>query len=254
MNRKYRKTVIAGNWKMHKTASETRTFLEELRASLPKTKRCAVVLCLPFLDIPAAMKYLKDSRLSVGAQNLHWAREGDFTGEISGPMLADLDVKYVIVGHSERRALFGETDLMVQQKLRAALDAGLRPILCVGESARERQLNAGEERLVYQLKTALAAVSPEEMRRVVLVYEPLWADGLVDPAEAGAQCSAIRSLVRKLYGARIARSTTILYGGHMDEITAPGFLAQEDVDGGLIGGASRSARSFLSIIQAANQE
>ena len=257
MNRKYRKTVITANWKMYKTASETRAYLEALKGALPRTKRCSVVLCVPFIDIPMAVKHLKDSRIAVGAQNLHWARNGPYTGEISGAMLADLDVKYVIVGHSERRSMAGETDLDVNRKLRAALDAGLRPILCVGEDAARRKLGITQEHITCQLKTALAGVTPEEMRRVILTYEPVWAmesGQAVLPREAGQICADIRSVIRKLYDARIARSTTIQYGGPMDEGNTPALLAQEDVDGGLIGAASLSVSSFLSIVCTANQE
>ena len=257
MNRKYRKTVITANWKMYKTASETRAYLETLKGALPRTKRCSVVLCVPFIDIPAAVKYLKDSRIAVGAQNLHWAKEGPYTGEISAAMLADTDVKYVIVGHSERRAMAGETDLDVNRKLRAALDAGLRPVLCVGDDEARRKLGVTQEHISCQLKTALAGVTPEEMRRVVLTYEPIWAavEGrTVSPEEAGLICADMRGVIRKLYDARIARSTTIQYGGPMDEGNARALLAQEDIDGGLIGVASLSAGSFLSIIRIANQE
>ena len=257
MNRKYRKTVITANWKMYKTASETRAYLEALKGALPRTKRCSVVLCVPFIDIPMAVKHLKDSRIAVGAQNLHWARNGPYTGEISGAMLADLDVKYVIVGHSERRSMAGETDLVVNRKLRAALDAGLRPILCVGEDAARRKLGITQEHITCQLKTALAGVTPEEMRRVILTYEPVWAmesGQAVLPREAGQICADIRSVIRKLYDARIARSTTIQYGGPMDEGNTQALLAQEDVDGGLIGAASLSVSSFLSIVCTANQE
>ena len=246
MNRKYRKTIVAGNWKMHKTATETKLFAERLKGALPRVKRCSIVLCVPYVDIPAAVKILKDSRVAVGAQNLHWETSGPYTGEVSAAMLADLDVKYVIIGHSERRALFGETDLTINKKLHAALDAGLRPILCVGE-----------EFISYQLKAALAGVTPEEMRRVVIAYEPIWAIGTgntATPEQAGEVCAAIRGVLRKLYGARIARSTTIQYGGSMNAANAQDLLNQEDVDGGLIGTAALDVEQFLQIIQTANQD
>ena len=257
MNRKYRKTIVAGNWKMHKTATETKLFAERLKGALPRVKRCSIVLCVPYVDIPAAVKILKDSRVAVGAQNLHWETSGPYTGEVSAAMLADLDVKYVIIGHSERRALFGETDLTINKKLHAALDAGLRPILCVGEDLEQRELGVTLEFISYQLKAALAGVTPEEMRRVVIAYEPIWAIGTgntATPEQAGEVCAAIRGVLRKLYGARIARSTTIQYGGSMNAANAQDLLNQEDVDGGLIGTAALAGDQFLQIIQTAGLE
>ena len=154
----------------------------------------------------------------MGAQNLHWAKEGAFTGEISAAMLAELDVKYVIIGHSERRSLFGETDLDISRKLRAALEAGLHPILCVGEDGGCRSLNIAQERVSCQLKSALSEVSPEELRRIVVAYEPQWEeDEAFPPAYAGEMCAFLRGLIRKLYDARLARSTSILYAGPADE-------------------------------------
>ena len=257
MNRKYRKTIIAGNWKMHKTPSETRAFAEALKASLPRAKRCSIILCVPYVDIPAAVKALKDSRISVGAQNVHWDDKGAYTGEISAAMLAELDVKYVIIGHSERRNPYEETDYIINKKVRAALDAGLRPILCVGENIMQRELGVTLELIAYQIKSALYGVSAEEMRRIVIAYEPIWAIGTgnsATPVQAGEVCGAIRTILRKMYGARIARSTTIQYGGSMNDRNAGELLAQEDVDGGLIGSASLHPDQFLSIIQTANQE
>lgn len=257
MNRKYRKTVIAGNWKMFKTASETRAFAEELKNSLPRAKRCSIVLCVPFVNIPAAIKILKDSRISVAAQNLHWETQGAFTGEVSAPMLSELGVKYVLIGHSERRAYFGETDLDVNKKIRAALNADLRPILCVGESLEQRELDATNELIAYQVKAALSGVTAEEMRHILIAYEPVWAIGTgqtATPEQAGEVCANIRATLRKLYGARVARASTIQYGGSMNAKNADSLLAQPDVDGGLIGSASLQVDDFLQIILAANQE
>ena len=257
MNRKYRKTIVAGNWKMHKTATETKLFAERLKGALPRVKRCSIVLCVPYVDIPAAVKILKDSRVAVGAQNLHWETSGPYTGEVSAAMLADLDVKYVIIGHSERRALFGETDLTINKKLHAALDAGLRPILCVGEDLEQRELGITMELIALQVKSALAGVPAEKVRKCVIAYEPIWAIGTGKTAtaeQAAEVCTFIRTTVRHLYGARIARSVTVQYGGSMKPANAAELLSQPDIDGGLIGGASLKAADFVEIVNAANQE
>lgn len=257
MNRKYRKTVIAGNWKMHKTVAETRAFAEAIRTSLPRAKRCGILLFVPAINIPAAVKALKDSRISIGAQNLHWEPSGAYTGEISAPMLAAMGIKYVIIGHSERRQYFNETDFTVNKKIRAALDAGLTVILCVGETAQQRDLGVTQELIAYQVKAALSGVSPDEMRRIIIAYEPVWAIGTgqnATPEEAGEICGAIRNNLRLLYGARVARGTTIQYGGSMNAHNAAQFLEQLDIDGGLIGSASLNPEDFLPIIHAANQE
>lgn len=256
MNRKYRKTIISGNWKMNKTASQTRAFAEELKTILPKTKWCEVVLCVPFVNIPAAMKAFRDTRVAIGAENVHAEASGAYTGEVSADMLKDLGVKYVIVGHSERRQQFGETDLEINKKVQAALSAGLHPIVCVGESIEQRRLGVTGELIALQVKTALAGVPADRMRRVVIAYEPIWAIGTGENAtaeQANEVCQSIRTVIRKLYGARVARSVTILYGGSMNEQNAYGLLAQPDVDGGLIGAASQNPESFMAIINAANQ-
>jgi len=257
MNRKYRKTVIAGNWKMFKTASETRIFAEDLKNSLPRAKRCSIILCVPFVNIPSAIKVLKDSRVAVAAQNLHWEEQGAFTGEISASMLAELGVRYVLVGHSERRQYFGESDLTVNKKIHAALKAGLRPILCVGETLEQRELGVTADLISYQVKAALSGVSAEDMRHIIIAYEPVWAIGTgktATPEQAGDVCGTIRTVLRKLYGARVARGSTIQYGGSMNPQNAERLLAQADVDGGLIGSASLNPSDFLQIISAANRE
>ena len=257
MNRRYRKTIIAGNWKMNKTPSETKAFAEEFKALLPKTKWCDIVVCVPAADLSAAVRAFKDSRIAVGAQNVYFEKSGAYTGEVSADMLADLGVRYVIVGHSERRALFGETDHIINQKVHAALSAGLRPILCVGEDQDQRELGVTMEFISYQLKAALAGVTPEDMRRVVIAYEPIWAIGTGKTAtseQASEVCTAIRALIRAQYGARVARSVTIQYGGSMKPDNARELLAHEDIDGGLIGGASLEAKSLMEIVHAANQD
>ena len=256
MNRRYRKTIIAGNWKMNKTASDTRAFAEELKSLLPRSKWCDIVVCVPSVDIAAAVRAFRDSRVSVGAQNVYFEKSGAYTGEVSAEMLVDLGVKYVIVGHSERRALFGETDEIVNKKVHAALDSGLSPIICVGESLTQREMGVTTELIALQLKSALAGVSAEQARRCVIAYEPIWAIGTgktATGAQAAEVCSFIRARLRALYGARIARSITVQYGGSMKGSNAQELLSHEDIDGGLIGGASLKADEFIAIVHAANQ-
>jgi len=256
MNRKYRKTVIAGNWKMNMLPSEIKAFADALRALTPKAKGGDVVICAPYVDIPAAQKAFKDQRVAIGAENLNENPKGAFTGEVSAAMLADLGVKYVIIGHSERRQYFGETDVTVNKKLHAALDAGLQPIVCVGESLEQRELGVTLELIALQVKTALAGVPAESMRHVIIAYEPIWAIGTGKTAtaeQANEVCCAIRAVIRGLYGARVARAVTIQYGGSMNDKNAAELLAQPDIDGGLIGGAALVPEKFAAIIQAVNQ-
>ena len=257
MNRRYRKTVIAGNWKMNMTATETRKFAEELKRIMPRAKWCDTVICVPACNITAAVKAFKELRISVGAENLYFEEKGAYTGEISAAMLRDLGVKYVIVGHSERRQYFGETDTAVNRKVHAALDAGLSPIICVGESESQREMGVTQDWIALQVKTALYGVPAEKLRRCIIAYEPIWAIGTGKTAtaqQAGEVCTAIRATIRGLYGARVARSVTIQYGGSMNPKNAAELLAQPDIDGGLIGGASLKPEQFVEIIHAANQE
>lgn len=257
MNRRYRKTIIAGNWKMNKTATETRQFAEELKTLLPKTKWCDVVVCVPSVNISAAVKAFKDMRVAIGAENVYYEKSGAFTGEVSADMLKDLGVKYVIVGHSERRQYFGETDATVNKKVLAVLEAGMSPIICVGESLEQRETGVTTEWIALQVKSALSGVPAEKMRKCVIAYEPIWAIGTGRTAtseQAAEVCAAIRATIRGLYGARVARSVTIQYGGSMKPDNAAELLAQPDVDGGLIGGAALKPDQFVAIINAANQE
>ncbi len=257
MNRRYRKTIIAGNWKMNKTATETKKFAEDLKAIMPKAKWCDVVICCPFVNIPAALRAFKDLRIAVGAENLFYEPSGAYTGEVSADMLKDLGVKYVIIGHSERRQYFGETDVTVNKKVHAALEAGLHPIICVGESLEQREMNITMDLIALQVKSAFAGVPAEKARKCVVAYEPIWAIGTGKTAtaeQANEVCNAIRATIRHLYGARVARSVTIQYGGSMNPKNAAELLAQPDVDGGLIGGAALKPDQFGEIINAANQE
>ena len=257
MNRRYRKTIIAGNWKMNKTLSETRAFAEEIKPMLGKPKWCEVVLCVPYVNIPAAVRLFKESRIAIGAENCHYESHGAYTGEVTAEMLKEAGVKYVIIGHSERRQYYNETDFTVNKKVHAALEAGLHPIICVGESLEQREMGVTMELIALQVKSALAGVAAEKVRRCVIAYEPIWAigTGRTATAEQAAEvCTAIRAIIRNLYGARVARSVTIQYGGSMNPKNAAELLAQPDVDGGLIGGASLKPDQFVDIINAANQE
>ena len=257
MNRRYRKTVIAGNWKMNMTATETRKFAEELKRIMPRAKWCDTVICVPACNITAAVKAFKELRISVGAENLFYEEKGAYTGEVSAAMLKDLGVKYVIIGHSERRQYFGETDATINRKVHATLEAGMIPIICVGESESQREMGVTQDWIALQVKTALYGVPAERLRRCIIAYEPIWAIGTGKTAtaqQAGEVCTAIRATIRGLYGARVARSVTIQYGGSMNPKNAQELLAQPDVDGGLIGGASLKPEQFVEIIHAANQE
>ena len=256
MNHKYRKTVIAANWKMNKTPTETRAFGAEFKRILPKGRWCEIVLCMPAICIPAGVKAMKDTRVAIGAENMHAETYGAFTGEISAPMLVDAGVKYVIIGHSERREM-GETDSQINKKLIAALDAGLTPILCVGESLQQRETGVTFEHITMQLKLAFQGIVPEQLRRVVIAYEPIWAIGTGRTAtaeQAEEVCRHLRAVVRELYGARKARAVSILYGGSMNPKNAAELLAQPDIDGGLIGGASLKPADFAAIVEAACHE
>ena len=177
MNRRYRKTIIAGNWKMNNTLSQTKAFAEEIKPILPKGKWCNVVLCVPAVNIQAAVRLFKDCRIAIGAENCHYEDHGAYTGEITAEMIKEAGAKYVIIGHSERRQYYNETDFTVNKKVHAALEAGLRPIVCVGESLEQRELGVTEELISYQVKVALAGLTESQVRRVVVAYEPIWAIG-----------------------------------------------------------------------------
>ena len=256
MNLKYRKTIIAGNWKMNLNAEEAKKFITQLKTKAAKAKWCDVVLCVPFLQIPAAVRAAKHTKIAIGAQNCHFEENGAYTGEISCKMLVEAGVKYVIIGHSERRRDNNETDTTVNKKVLAALQAGLRPIICVGETLEMRDNDVTLDVVRMQVKTALRGVMHDQIRRVTIAYEPIWAIGTGYTAtseQANEVCEAIRDGVRQLYGARLARAVSVLYGGSMNTANAAELLAQPDVDGGLIGGASLKTESFEKIIEAANQ-
>ena len=256
MNRKYRKTVIAANWKMNKTPSDTKAFMTEFKAMMPKGRWCDVAICVPAVCIPAAVRAMRETRVGIGAENCNANASGAYTGEIATNMLVDAGCKYVIIGHSERRQYYNETDLTVNKKVHAALEAGLHPIICVGESLEQRERELTMEYVAYQVKAALAGMDAREVKKCVIAYEPIWAIGTGRTAtadQAQEVCAAIRKVVGELYGADIAEGMTIQYGGSMNPANAAELLAQPDVDGGLIGGASLHAGKFCEIVEAATK-
>ena len=255
MDKAKRKAIIAGNWKMNKTATEAAKLVDELIPAV-KDASCEVVICTPYTDLVTAVEKTKGTNIHVGAENVHFEKSGAFTGEISADMLKELGVKYVIIGHSERRQYFNETDEACGKKVQVALENGLRPILCVGESLTEREQDVTMEVIRKQIKIALQNVAVEDIKKVVIAYEPIWAIGTGKTAtaeQANEVCSAIRDCLREKYGARAARGITIQYGGSMNAKNASELLAQPDVDGGLIGGASLKSADFATIVEAANQ-
>ena len=254
MNKEKRAAVIAGNWKMNKSRAEAAALLFEL-CPLVKDASCGVVVCTPYLDLETAVAATAGTNVKVGAQNCHWADHGAFTGEIPAAMLKDVGAGYVIIGHSERRQYFGETDETVNKRTRAALDEGLTVILCCGELLAEREQGIMEEIVGKQIKVALAGVSEEELKRIIIAYEPVWAIGTGVTAtadQAEEACAFIRALIAKLYNKDAAEALTIQYGGSMNAKNAAELLSKEDVDGGLIGGASLKAPDFAAIVAAAS--
>lgn len=253
MNKALRKAIVAGNWKMNNDRKAARELIGEL-TPMVKDAACEVVLCVPYTNLETALSLCEGTNLHIGAENCHWAKSGAFTGEISAQMLAEMGVEYVIIGHSERRQYFGETDQTVNARIRAALDAGLKVILCVGEVLEQRELGVTEEVVSMQTKIALGGVSEQELANIVIAYEPVWAIGTGKTAtaeQAQEVCAIIRGVVAKLYNKAAADALTIQYGGSMKPANAKELLGKEDVDGGLIGGAALVAKDFAAIIDAA---
>ena len=256
MNKQFRNAVIAGNWKMNKTPAEATELINAIKAELEgkKVDGCKIIACVPYVDIDAAVKAAAGSPIEIGAENCHWEKSGAFTGEISADMLVACGVKYVIIGHSERRQYFGETDETVNKRVHAALEAGLKVILCVGELLVEREQGITNEVVAKQTKIALLGVTEEQMKDIIIAYEPVWAIGTGKTAtsdQADEVCGAIRNVVCGLYGCNVAKATTIQYGGSMNAKNCAELLSKENVDGGLIGGASLKAPDFSVIIEAA---
>ena len=255
MNKKIRKAVIAGNWKMNKTPSETTALINEMKP-LVKDADCDVVLCVPFVDLQAALSAAEGSNIKIGAQNCHFKESGAYTGEVSAVMLKEMGVEYVIIGHSERRTYFGETDVTVNMRAKAALENGLKAIVCVGEYLEQREQGVTAELVAMQTKIALRDVTEEQLKNVIIAYEPVWAIGTGRTAtadQADEVCHVIRSTVKDLYGADAANALTIQYGGSMNAKNANELLSKPDVDGGLIGGASLKSEDFSVIVKAASK-
>lgn len=255
MNKALRPAVIAGNWKMNKTPAEAKTLIEEMKP-LVADAGCKVVACVPFVDLQTALEAAKGSNIAIGAQNCHFEKSGAFTGEISAPMLKEMGVEYVIIGHSERRTYFGETDVTVNKRTLAALGNDLKVILCVGEYLEQREQGVTAELVAMQTKIALQNVPAEKMQDIIIAYEPVWAIGTgktATAAQANEVCAVIRATLASLYGEAVANATTVQYGGSMNAGNADELLAQPDVDGGLIGGASLKAPDFAAIVKAASK-
>lgn len=255
MNKTLRKAVIAGNWKMNKTPVQAKELIEGIKP-LVKDANCDVVVCVPYIDLSTALEATKGTNIGVGAENCHWEKSGAYTGEISADMLAAIGVQYVIIGHSERRTYFGETDVTVNKRVRAALDSGLTIILCVGEYLEQREQGITAELVAMQTKIALGGVSKEELKKIIIAYEPVWAIGTgktATSAQANEVCAVIRSTVKDLYDAAAADALTVQYGGSMNAGNAVELLDKPDVDGGLIGGASLKPADFAEIVKAASR-
>lgn len=255
MNKSCRKAVIAGNWKMNKTPSETTALINEMKP-LVADADCDVVLCVPYVDIAAAVEAAKGSNIKIGAENVHFEKSGAFTGEVSADMLLECGVEYVIVGHSERRTYFGDTDVTVNKRALAALNAGLKTIICVGETLEQRKQGITKELLAMQTKIALGDVTAEQLKNVIVAYEPVWAIGTGETATADQADEGnkfVRDAIADMFGADAAESVTIQYGGSMNAKNADELLSKVNVDGGLIGGASLKAQDFSVIVKAASK-
>jgi triosephosphate isomerase (TIM) len=242
---------MAGNWKMYKTPSETVAFFEKFRPLVADSTHAEIVICPPFVNLPAAATAIQNTRIEIGAQNLYWAKEGAFTGEVSASMLRATGCQWTIVAHSERREYFGETEETALKKIYAALEAGLKPIYCVGERLQEREGGDTHEVLGRQMRGCACSLTPEQFQRIVIAYEPVWAIGtgkVATPEMAAAAHAFIREQIRDTFGAVAADACRILYGGSVKPDNVKGLMAQDQIDGALVGGASLDPASFAAIV------
>ena len=254
MNKQKRMAVIAGNWKMNKTAQETTALIKKMGEEI-KAEGCKVILCVPAINISCAVLAAQNSCIKIGAQNCHWEKSGAFTGEISPAMLKAFDLEYAIIGHSERRQYFGETDQTVNSRAKACLENSLTPIICVGENLAQREENITENVIKTQIEKGLDGITKEQIKNVIVAYEPVWAIGTGKTAtaiQAQEVCAYIRKLLAGLYDEETAQGITIQYGGSMNAVNAKELLSMEDIDGGLIGGASLKVEDFAQIVACAN--
>lgn len=252
MDKNPRKTIAAGNWKMNKTPKEAVAFVNELKASIADASN-EVVVGVPFVCLPGVVEAVKGTNIKVAAQNMHWEEKGAYTGEVSGPMLADLGVDYVIVGHSERREYFGETNEMINKKAHAIFNYGMTPIICCGETLTQREQGVTADHVRYQIKVALLGLTVEQVKKTVIAYEPIWAIGTGKTAtneQANEVCGIIRQLVCELYGEEVAEQVRVQYGGSVNAKNAAELFAMSDIDGGLVGGASLKVDEFTVIANA----
>ncbi|HZG61667.1 triose-phosphate isomerase [Bacillus alveayuensis] len=252
-----RKPIIAGNWKMHKTLSEAVSFVEEVKGLIPSAEKVDSVICAPALFLERLVQAVQGTDLKIGAQNMHFAESGAYTGEISPVALKDIGVTYVIIGHSERREMFAETDETVNKKVMAAFTHGLTPIVCCGETLEQRESGQTNEIVGAQVEKALEGLTEEQAKQVVIAYEPIWAIGTGKSStaeDANAVCGHIRSVIAKKFSQEVADAVRIQYGGSVKPNNIKEFLAQEHIDGALVGGASLEPQSFLQLVEAGNHE
>lgn len=245
-----RKKVIAGNWKMNMLPNETIQFIEELVPLVRDTEN-EVILCVPYVDLFYALLTVQNTNIKIGAQNMHFAEKGAYTGEVSGKMLKSINVEYVIIGHSERRQYFNETDESVNKKVKSAFENGLKPIVCVGETLEQREAGKVEEIITNQTKLALEGLTNEQVENTIIAYEPIWAIGTGKTAtkeDANEAVKAIRDKIAQIYGQNVADRVIIQYGGSVKSSNAKDLFSMSDIDGALVGGASLKAEEFSKIV------
>ncbi len=250
-----RKKIVAGNWKMFNNLSQSISLISEIKQELANVKaNCEVVICPPFTSLETASTLTKESTIAIGAQNMYFEDNGAYTAEISADMLLSVGCEYVILGHSERRTIFNESDEMINKKVKKALAKGLKPIFCIGETLKEREENRTEKVIEVQVKQGLVDISADDFKNVVIAYEPVWAIGTgktATPEQAQEVHKFIRNLLAEMYGNEIAENTVIQYGGSVKPENAKDLLSQPDIDGALVGGACLKSASFIEIIKAA---